>query len=334
MSAVSKPFDLLFKHTLSSDVAIKDFLKNYVPAHLYQRIDLHSIQPTSQSYVLPELKEFYNDLAYTCTIDNGQTSLYFLVEHQSKPSRLLPLRFIKYQTALIESLLQGKRESTPWPLIFCVCIYHGARTPYPYSSNTYDYFSDLKLAQDMSVFLPFHLIDLTVLDDAAIERHGSLALMEKVFKYSSRRKDFYYPVPSILRENRSLLDQSATNPLAPDHWHAVYLVVNRLFIQQGYGKEAAAELFSGLMGISKTEIMTVTQVIRQEGIQQGMRKGMQKGIQQGVQQGMQRGMHTKSLEIAKNMLYELHLDMKVVSKATGLSQVELMKLQAEGQANS
>ena len=73
----------------------------------------------------------------------------------------------------------------------------------------------------------------------------------------------------------------------------------------------------------KTVIMNSTaQAIKQEGIQEGM------------QQGRQEGMHTKSLEIAKNMLYELHLDTKAVSKATGLSQAELMKLQAEGQANS
>ena len=71
-----------------------------------------------------------------------------------------------------------------------------------------------------------------------------------------------------------------------------------------------------------------------KGMQKGIQQGMQQGVQQGIQQGVQRGMHAKSLEIAKNMLYELHLDTQAVSKATGLSQAELMKLQAEGQANS
>ena len=53
---------------------------------------------------------------------------------------------------------------------------------------------------------------------------------------------------------------------------------------------------------------------------------MEKGMQQGIQQGMERGMYTRSLEIAKNMLYKLHLDTTAVSKVTGLSQAELSKL--------
>ena len=59
--------------------------------------------------------------------------------------------------------------------------------------------------------------------------------------------------------------------------------------------------------------MTVAQQLRQE----------------GMQKGRQEGMHTKSLEIAKNMLSKLHLDIKVVKEATGLSEEELLKLQAE-----
>ena len=48
---------------------------------------------------------------------------------------------------------------------------------------------------------------------------------------------------------------------------------------------------------------------------------MQKGIQQGMQQ--------EKVEIAKNMLFNLHLDIDVVQKATGLSSEALRKLQTE-----
>ena len=45
--------------------------------------------------------------------------------------------------------------------------------------------------------------------------------------------------------------------------------------------------------------------------------------------GRQQGMQTKALDIAKNMLSKLHLDVETVAQATGLSQEELMKLQAD-----
>ena len=41
--------------------------------------------------------------------------------------------------------------------------------------------------------------------------------------------------------------------------------------------------------------------------------------QQIRKEGMQQGMQTRNLEIAKNMLLNLHLGMEVVQKATGLS---------------
>lgn len=40
-------------------------------------------------------------------------------------------------------------------------------------------------------------------------------------------------------------------------------------------------------------------------------------------------MHTKSLEIAKNMFFPLHLDPKAVAQATGLSQEELRQLKGK-----
>ena len=52
------------------------------------------------------------------------------------------------------------------------------------------------------------------------------------------------------------------------------------------------------------------------------REGMQQGMQQGIQQGMQ----ARSLEIARNMLHQLHLGIEVVQQATGLSRQELARL--------
>jgi hypothetical protein len=40
-------------------------------------------------------------------------------------------------------------------------------------------------------------------------------------------------------------------------------------------------------------------------------------------------MYIKTLDIARNMLSKLPLDMKTVSEATGLSEEELVKLQEE-----
>ena len=57
----------------------------------------------------------------------------------------------------------------------------------------------------------------------------------------------------------------------------------------------------------------------------------QRGMQQGMLQGVLQGIQAKSVEIAKNMLYKLHLDMQTVAQATGLSEEELKELKNIGQ---
>jgi predicted transposase/invertase (TIGR01784 family) len=52
--------------------------------------------------------------------------------------------------------------------------------------------------------------------------------------------------------------------------------------------------------------------------------------QRGELRGRKEGMQQEKLHIVKNMLSKLHLDMKTVAQATGLSEEELMKLQKEG----
>ena len=67
--------------------------------------------------------------------------------------------------------------------------------------------------------------------------------------------------------------------------------------------------------------MNIRQALREEALQEGIQQGMQQGIQQGMQQ--------EKLEIAKNMLFQLHLGMDIVQKATSLSREELEQIQAE-----
>ena len=73
------------------------------------------------------------------------------------------------------------------------------------------------------------------------------------------------------------------------------------------------------------------EIIMNNAVQFIWQEGMQQGIQEGIQKGRQEGMQGKAWEIAKNLLYDLHLDMSAVSQATGLSQSEITKLQQETQ---
>lgn len=99
----------------------------------------------------------------------------------------MPLRLIKYKTALIEDYLSGKPANTPWPIVVCCCFYHGEESPYPYPTQVHNYFTDPALAQELGIFTQFHLIDLTITAADKLQAHASLGLLERILKYSRDR---------------------------------------------------------------------------------------------------------------------------------------------------
>jgi len=333
MSVIHKPYDLLFKHTLGSDIALQDFVRYHLPKHLVDRIELASLKLTKQSFVPAELRELHSDLVCSCVIDGEETLLYLVIEHQSKESWLMPLRMIKYKVAAIEDFLQGKPEGTPWPSLLCACFYHGGKRPYPYPVNVYEYFENPSLAKEMGGFECFHLIDLTMTDTETMQDHGSLSLMEQILKHS-RDEDFFTRLKDLLETYKDTL-LSKESPLGSDYWHAVYLASQRILINLGYGEAAVADLFSKILNLSKNkeEIMSVTQAIRQEGREEGREEGMQQGIQQGrqegrqegLQQGMQQGMQQEKLGIARTML-QTGESIEKIARWTGLSEASLRSL--------
>jgi len=83
-----------------------------------------------------------------------------------------------------------------------------------------------------------------------------------------------------------------------------------LGVDQRHRAEELLQAIENIVAEGKEDIMTAAQQLRVQGMQQ------------------------EKLHIAKNMLSKLQLDMQTVSKATGLSQEELMKLQEEGKEKS
>ena len=221
-----------------------------------------------------------------------------------------------------EHLEQGHKQL---PLIINLCLYAGQASPYPHSTDIYDCFEAPLLAR-REMFKPLQLIDLTVLSEEELTHHGEADLVEILLKHGVERAFL-----SWIKANRDLVAR----------------LLNRIYGESGVvyilatdGKNNAQELIKAIIGAAPDKsniIMTAAQQLRQEGIQQGMEQGIQQGMEQGIQQGMEQGIQQgmeqgiqqEKLEIAKNMLFQLHLGMDIVQKATSLSREELEQIQAE-----
>lgn len=169
------PHDKFFKRNLKEKKIAIDFLKAYLPQDIYKSINIQTLQLTEKSFIVPELREIHSDIIYKCEIKQKPGYLFFLIEHESTAKdELMAFRLLHYSVSLsAEYLRQGNKKL---PIILPLCIYHGEISPYPHSTDLYDNFEDPEFARQVA-FKPFKLIDLSVLSDEEISRHGLVSLM-------------------------------------------------------------------------------------------------------------------------------------------------------------
>ena len=92
-----------------------------------------------------------------------------------------------------------------------------------------------------------------------------------------------------------------------------------LYILQQDSREETLEKLKELTNPRyKNLVMSIAQRLRTE--------GREEGIQKGIQKGRQEGMHTRTLDIARNMLHNLKLGIDVIQQATGLSKAAISRL--------
>jgi predicted transposase YdaD len=212
---------------------------------------------------------------------------------------MMPVRYLRYGADGLEAYLQEGNKK--WPVIVSLLFYHGVKSPYPHGSQADAYYRHPQWGRQ-ELWLRFHVIDVGQISDQELLRHGICAPMELLLKHG-RTGNFELP-PSSYR----------------DVFHACLAAVGEeyIFSLLAYATdrkdcEIGSRIYSFVEQVLEDKqdlIMTYGQQLRQERRQEGRQEGRQ----------------IRNLEMAKNMLFELHLGEDIVQKATGLSREEVSKL--------
>ncbi len=142
-------------------------------------------------------------------------------------------------------------------------------------------------------------MDLGQIEEEELGKHGTADLLELLLKQSQERT-FLNWIQEYPEEMKKRVDR----------FYGISGIVYILGVEQRHRAEKLLQAIENTVAEDKEDIMAAAQQLRAQGMQQ------------------------EELHIAKNMLSKLQLDMQTVSKATGLSQEELMKLQEEGKEKS
>lgn len=192
-------------------------------------------------------------------------------------------------------------------------LYHGTQTPYPYNLDWLSLFDDPKQLMAHVFLNPIHLIDLNTYPDDQLSQFKLVGVMSRLMKHIGD-KDLLQALPDVLNSINDMYqilidgDQNAIcrekvlnflrNSLAYIFSEAPELkeskIINMLVAQ-------AAEPL-------KEEIMSLADVLREEGREEGKEKA--------------------KLETARKMI-ELGAENSFITKATGLSKEQLDALKQE-----
>jgi predicted transposase/invertase (TIGR01784 family) len=292
--------DAVFKQFLTHPDTARDFLELHLPPVFLQACDLSTLKLESGSFIESDLRAYYSDVLYSLQTDRGYGYAYVLIEHQSSHDKHMAFRLIRYAIAAMQRHLEAGNDRLP--LVIPILFYHGQVTPYPYSMNWLEDFSEPELARQLYAG-DFPLVDVTVIPDDDIMQHRRMAILELLQKHVR------------LRDLAELQEQLVTLLLAGYTTKEQLISLINYMLQMGSTTEPERLLreLASRAPSHEEELMTIAEYLEQ------------KGREEGRLEGLEEGKLKEALKIARSMLAN-GFERTMVMKLTGLSAEEVDQL--------
>lgn len=298
------PHDAVFRQMLTQKEVAQDFLQIHLPEAFLNICDLETLTLESGSFIEDDLRTCYSDILYSLQTTHGPGYVYALIEHQSKPDKLMAFRLMRYAVAAMQHHLNAGHKTLP--LVVPVLFYHGTESPWPYTLNWHQLFSEPQLAKAL-YGNEFALVDLTIMPDNQIMQHQRVAMLELLQKHIRRR------------DLSELLDQLITL-LTQDHLteYQIDVLINYM-LKAGNTTEPGVLVRQLAQSAPqyKEQLMTIAEWLEEKGRAEGMQQGLEKGLEEGRQ--------AEARDIAQKMLAR-GLEPDLITHLTGLTQEELVAL--------
>jgi len=294
-----KAHDLFFKQAMSEKQVAREFFESHLPGNLLAVINLNTLELQPGSFIDDHRKETIADMLFRADIEGKEAYLYLLVEHQSKPDKLMPFRILRYTYNIISKHLNDTKDDKI-PLVYPLVVYHGT-TPWRYSTDIKTLVDAPRELVDTYFLKPFSLIDLNRIEDDLLKDKVWSGVMGLTLKHILARNIEYYfkdILDLIKKINESEPYQSKEfikNVL-------VYIVdrgdlVNKKAFFDSITTELSPELGE--------KIMTIAEQLRAEGRQEGRNQ--------------------RDLEIIERML-SANMEFSLIEKITGLSSAKIQEI--------
>jgi len=315
---ISQPHDGVWKKGMRNVQVARDLFEHYLPEKIQALVDLSTLELKSSSYIDDHYRQYCSDVLYGVQTKQGDGYLYCLAEHQSRADPRMALRMWTYTLRVIEDHLeQGHKH---YPLVIPLLYFNGNQTPYPYSSDLLDYFSNPEEARRV-MFKPFRVIDVHQLSDAQLLKHRWSAFLELVLKYMKTQQDFLGVLHDLVEKQhvQFLLNHEGRQYVVD----MLHLAMKKMEI---HDKRAFVELAESASPDLGEQVMSLLQMEHQQGREEGLELGLLKGRVEGRVEGEKIGVQKGKYDVVRAMKKLERWSVKEIAAATGLPQDEVEPL--------
>jgi predicted transposase/invertase (TIGR01784 family) len=274
---MSKPHDTLFRFVFSQPEHARGLLAGLAPPGLRDRIAWSTLRHLPGTFVAPELDQRHADVLFEAEVAGCPALLYLLLEHQSEPDPLMPLRVLGYVMRIAERHMREHPEARRVPLVLPIVVHHGERGWT--APRTYDAIVDAP-AEVLEAAGP-HVPRLELLiDDLAAQPVEALrarqmtaaATLALIALLRMRSTD------DAIGELRRLLDLAAQVLGAPGGTDALVAILRYILNVTHVARPELRELFRRLGPRAEEAVMSTADVIREEGRAEGRAEGEAKAV--------------------------------------------------------
>ncbi len=328
------PHDHLFKNSFSDPSIVQYFLKVELSPSILADMDLSTLKKENNSFQCPYQNERHSDLVLSSTFRGRSQGIYIIIEHQSTADVNMQTRMLEYKRLFLINWNQDpKNRVKKYPLVLCLCLYHG-KTPYPYSIDYYDqfFYPDLEKIEHTKM----HLIDLKSQPDKKFLSYGPLSFILYLLKHSGSK--------NYLSAIKSAKDLGLAKSLAisPTQDYLSLISIYLYIVDKENSMESLLKELKEIPLIYNTFMQHIQQVRskwmergrekgrkegkkegREEGREEGLFLGIEQGKKEGLFLGLEKGKKEEKLAIAQ-ALRKQGVDIKVIENATGLLEKDII----------
>jgi predicted transposase/invertase (TIGR01784 family) len=322
---INNPHDKFIKFIFTMKAVVKDYFIHLFPKHLFEKLDIETLELDTTSYITPKLAEYYSDIVWRCQYRDKKefAQLCFIIEHKSYIPPYPNVQIGDYKQGAYNT--QIKMEQ-PLRVVMPIIVYHGTNKweIKPFSS----YFGDID--EGFHTFidpLSYYLTDLSDYPDEMIKAFntiflGRALLALKHFKEQEYIRQHFVELLFVGYESNNSKEEI-------DFVRSFYLYLYTIL--GGITVEEINQRVEEFNNNHKSEVMEnyidyIIEKSKKEGLHEGLQEGLHEGRQKGRQEGIEIGKKLSIFEAwQRGCEIELLMRIFALSKDEILNVIEEMK---------